>query len=40
VVRKLTSHAEDVANMLSMFKRENVLHVDLEKQVKSDITIG
>ena len=40
MVKKLTSHAEDVENMLSTYRRENVLHVDLEKQVKLDITTG
>jgi hypothetical protein len=32
--------AEDAGNMLFMYRRENVLPVDLEKQVKSDNTTG
>jgi len=33
-------HVEDAGNMPSMYRRENALHVDLEKQVKSDNTPG
>jgi len=40
VVKKLILHAEDAGNMLFMYKREDVLHADLEKQVKSGITTG
>jgi hypothetical protein len=33
-------HVEDAGNMPSMYRRKNALHVDLEKQVKSDNTTG
>jgi hypothetical protein len=33
-------HVEDAGNMPSMYRRENALHVDLEKQVKSGSSTG
>jgi hypothetical protein len=34
VGKKHTSHAEDVENTPSMYKKENAQHVDLANQVK------
>jgi len=39
-VKKHTPCADGAVNMLFMYKREDVLHADLEKQVKSGITTG
>ena len=40
MVKKPISHVEDAGNMPSMYRREDALHVDLEKQVKSGISTG
>ena len=38
--KKHTSLAEDAVNMHFTYKREDALHVDSEKQKKSEIIIG